>query len=602
MKRILHLSLMLAIFLVSLKGASGPEVYFRINQLGYHAEGLKTAILFSKEDLSGRAVEIKTKKLFQKTVLKRQVTENKGAFGQFPFHYRIDFSTLQEPGEYWIELAGTDIRSHTFSIKESGIYSEAREKMLGYIRQQRCGYNPFLDEVCHTKDGRTAYGPMPDGTFVYVFGGWHDAADLLQYMMTSGNTIGRLLLAYSETEVRFNDKVNALGQPFPNGIPDILDEAKWGLDWMLRMHPEPDQLFHQIADDRDHIGFKYPYKDSSDYGWGPESYRVVYYATGKPQGLGRFINTSTGLANLAGRYAAVMARAARIWKEDLNQPGQAEIFLKAGKEVYLMGQKQPGSQEGVPHKAGYRYHESTWADDMEWGAAELYLTTGDSTYLEEAKNYALQAGTDSWFGKDTARHYEYYPFMNVGHYVLHGCVDEGFQDILEDFYRKELSAVHKRAEMYPWNVGHPFIWCSNNLASALVVESILYERMTGDTRFRQLAADTRDWIFGKNPWGVSQVIDVGIVTPQNAHGSMLSLEGIKTPGGLLDGPLYLSTHKLHHAYIQIPDEEPYKDFQSKIVVYHDLIGDYATNEPTLDGTAEALFMICLSDEGGGVRE
>ncbi|HAE86475.1 TPA: glycoside hydrolase family 9, partial [Candidatus Marinimicrobia bacterium] len=108
---------------------------------------------------------------------------------------------------------------------------------------------------------------------------------------------------------------------------------KWGLDWMLRMHPEPDQLFHQIADDRDHIGFKYPYKDSSDYGWGPESYRIVYYATGKPQGLGRFTNTSTGLANLAGRYAAVMARAARIWKEDLNQPGQAEVFLKAGEEV-----------------------------------------------------------------------------------------------------------------------------------------------------------------------------------------------------------------------------------------------------------------------------
>jgi len=596
MRRVLHLFLLLTMYLVNLNGASGLEAYFRINQLGYHAEALKTAVLFSNQDLSDRTVEIKTKKLFQKTVLKKQVTHNEGTFGQFPFHYRIDFTQLQEPGEYWIELSGTDIRSHTFPIKESGTYSEAREKMLGYIRQQRCGYNPFLDEACHTKDGRTAYGPMPDGTFVYAFGGWHDAADLLQYMMTSGNTIGRLLLAYSETAVQFHDEVNALGQPFPNGIPDILDEAKWGLDWMLRMHPEPDQLFHQIADDRDHIGFKYPYKDSSDYGWGPESYRVVYYATGKPQGLGKFTNTSTGLADLAGRYAAVMARAARIWKEDLNQPGQAGIFLKAGKEVYCMGKKQPGSQEGVPHKASYRYHETTWADDMEWGAAELFLTTGDSSYLEEAKIYALQAGTDSWFGKDTARHYEYYPFMNVGHYVLHGCVEENFQDTLENFYRKELRAVQERAEIYPWKVGHPFIWCSNNLASALIVESILYERMTGDSQFRQLAADTRDWIFGKNPWGVSQVIDVGAVTPQNAHGSMLSLEGIKTPGGLLDGPLYLSTHKLHHAYIQIPEEEPYKAFQSDIVVYHDLIGDYATNEPTLDGTAEALFMICLSHE------
>ncbi|HAE86474.1 TPA: glycoside hydrolase family 9, partial [Candidatus Marinimicrobia bacterium] len=199
MRRVLHLFLLLAMCLVSLKGASELEAYFRMNQLGYHTDGLKTAVLFSKQDLSGRTVEIKTKKLFQKTVLRRQITDNEGAFGQFPFHYRIDFTTLQEPGEYWFELAGTDIRSHTFPVKESGTYSEAREKMLGYIQQQRCGYNPFLDETCHTKDGRTVYGPMPDGTFVYVFGGWHDAADLLQYMMTSGNTIGRLLLAYSET-------------------------------------------------------------------------------------------------------------------------------------------------------------------------------------------------------------------------------------------------------------------------------------------------------------------------------------------------------------------------------------------------------------------
>ncbi len=575
--------------------ASGA-VYIRINQIGYKPASEKVAILFSEEDLSGREVLVKTKKLIGGTVHKSVLSDNAGEFGRYPYHYRVDFSSVQNPGEYWLELRGSDVKSHTFVIKPDGLYDEAREKMLGYIRQQRCGYNPFLDEACHTKDGRTAYGPMPEGTFVNVYGGWHDAADLLQYMMTSGNTIGRLLLTFSETNHSFKDERNALGQPFPNGIPDILDEAKWGLDWMLRMHPEPDQLYHQIADDRDHIGFKYPYKDSSDYGWGPESYRVVYYATGKPQGLGRFTNTSTGMANLAGRYAAVMARAARIWKEDLDQPGWADIFLQAGKEVYKMGKKQPGSQEGVPHKASYRYHETTWADDMEWGAAELFLTTGDSSYLQEAMDFAQKAGTDSWFGKDTARHYEYYPFMNVGHYVLHGCVDDDFKPVLENFYREELKGVQKRAEALPWNVGHPFIWCSNNLASALIVQSVLYERMTGDTQFRQLAADTRDWIFGKNPWGVSQVIEVGKVTSQNAHGSLLSLEGIKTPGGLLDGPLYASTHKLHHQYIQIPEDEKYKDFQSDIVVYHDLIGDYATNEPTLDGTAEALFMICLSSE------
>ena len=81
------------------------------------------------------------------------------------------------------------------------------------------------------------------------------------------------------------DKVNALGQPYPNGIPDVLDEARWGLEWMLKLHPAPDQLYHQVADDRDHIGRRLPQNEIADYGWGKGGPRVVYFADGQPQGL-----------------------------------------------------------------------------------------------------------------------------------------------------------------------------------------------------------------------------------------------------------------------------------------------------------------------------
>jgi hypothetical protein len=98
------------------------------------------------------------------------------------------------------------------------------------MRQQRCGYNPFLDIVCHKKDGRTAYGPMPDSTYLDVSGGWHDAGDYLRYLLTSSNATVRLLFSYREHRGKFRDEFNALGQKGANGIPDILDEAKWGLD------------------------------------------------------------------------------------------------------------------------------------------------------------------------------------------------------------------------------------------------------------------------------------------------------------------------------------------------------------------------------------
>ncbi|NQU28346.1 MAG: glycoside hydrolase family 9 protein, partial [Candidatus Marinimicrobia bacterium] len=197
-----------------------------------------------------------------------------GRFGEFDYHHIIIFTDFSLTGRFKLMIKDIKAESLPFAISAE-IYAEAHEICLSYIRQQRCGYNPFFDKYCHQQDGKTMYGPMPDSTHIDVTGGWHDAGDHLRYLLTSGNTVCRLLLAYRENKSIFADQVNDLGQAGANGIPDILDEAKWGLDWMLKMHPEPDQLFHQVADDRDHIGFKLPFADSANYGWGPGSYRVV---------------------------------------------------------------------------------------------------------------------------------------------------------------------------------------------------------------------------------------------------------------------------------------------------------------------------------------
>src|SRR4029077_103504 len=114
----------------------------------------------------------------------------------------------------------------------------------------------------------------------------------------------------------FADRVDARGRPGANGIPDVLDEAQWGIEWMLKLHPAPDQLYHQVADDRDHAGWRLPQHEMVDYGWGKGGARPVYFADGQPQGLQQYKSASTGVANLAGRYAAAMALAHQIWKDD----------------------------------------------------------------------------------------------------------------------------------------------------------------------------------------------------------------------------------------------------------------------------------------------
>jgi hypothetical protein len=158
----------------------------------------------------------------------------------------------------------------------------------------------------------------------------------------------------------------------------------------------------QVADDRDHKGFRLPQNETVDYGWGPGSYRVVYFADGKPQGLQQYKSESNGVANLAGRYAAAMALGYQIWKDDPRFRSFALTLLRAAKEVYAFGQAKEGVQQGNSYGAPYPYAETTWADDMEWGAAELFRATRDARFLRDAKRYALLAGTESSMGKDEA--------------------------------------------------------------------------------------------------------------------------------------------------------------------------------------------------------
>ena len=592
----IHLKL---VFLFLLAGFSISEVsalalkdsvYIRVNQVGYLQEDSKVAVAFSNSPFNGR-FSVHNSETGKRVFRGKIKASETGAWESFKHYYYLDFSEVKEPGRYYISLP-SGVRSAEFGIGRSDSYKNYQEDLIGFMRQQRCGYNPFLDMVCHQRDGRSMYGPMPDSTFIDVSGGWHDAGDQLKYLITSSNATARMLKAYEMEPDKFGDKVNDLGQPGANGIPDVLDEAKWGLDWMHKMHAAPDQLFHQVADDRDHLGMKWPDKDSSDYGWGPNSYRVAYFATGTPQGLREHKSKATGIANLAGRSAAAMAIAARIWRDELDDPLFAEKCEKAAIELYAMGKAQEGFQQGNSYSSPYRYNEDTWADDMEWGAAELYTNTKDETYLEDGKRYAKLAGTVSWMDKEDAEHYRYYPFVNVGHYALYQHADEETKKELAQYYREGIEQTVARGRKNAFSIGVPFIWCSNNLSVALITQIILYEEMTGDLQFHDFMLAQRDWLLGRNPWGTSMFMNIPRTGeyPEDVHTSVWYLTREEVPGGLVDGPVYASVYNsLTGLHLAEPDE--FEEFQTEHVVYHDDFGDYSTNEPTMDGTAGAIFMM-----------
>jgi hypothetical protein len=122
--------------------------------------------------------------------------------------------------------------------------------------------------------------------------------------------------------------------------------------------------------------------------------------------------------------------------------------------------------------------------------------------------------------------------------------------------------------------------------------------MSGDYQYHNYALAIRDWLLGRNPWGTSMFTSIPRKGeyPVDIHTSTWALTKKEVLGGLVDGPIYKSIYdRLLGLTLTQPDE--FASFQNSYVVYHDDIGDYSTNEPTMDGTACAIMLMAWWSEG-----
>ncbi len=374
----------------------------RINQLGYPSDAPKVAVFcalgkvalrdFAVVDLAGNIVSTPA-----------VIPAN--PFGPCGTIYRLDFTSVKKPGDY--RITGGGVASPIVRVR-SNAYASAADTLLYYMREQRSGYNPLFKKVVHLRDGIVVDDSPRAGKFVPVTGGWADASDYLQYVMTSANATFVMLMAYRDHPTSFADRFDSRGLRDSNGIPDILDEARHGLAWLVRMFPSDSEMYNQLGDDRDHTYWDIPPNDSADYGWGKGKERPVYPCTGKPQGLFQYKNRSNGLASTAGKYASAFALAATIYKQ--RDPAFAKKLKEKALSAYSIGKRFPGVCQGAPGRAPYYYEEDNWVDDMELAAAELYALTRDRKYMRDALEYASREPVTPWMGADTAKHYQWFPW------------------------------------------------------------------------------------------------------------------------------------------------------------------------------------------------
>ncbi len=565
--------------------------WIRINQLGYTPAGVKVAVWASKETDVPKYFQL-ISALDSAIVFTASTGKVFGSYGPFRQTLRLNFSSFKRPGTYFIRCGqGT---SPVFKIAEN-VYAGTSDFGLRYMRQQRSGFNPFLKDSCHTHDGYTMYGPMPDTTIINVWGGWHDATDYLQYATTSANATYHLLAAYRDFPAVFTDQHLANGLEGSNGKPDVLDEAKWGLDWLMKMNPQKDWIFNQLADDRDHQGFRLPNVDSADYGLGPGKGRTVYFATGKPQGLGNYKNHSTGIASIAGKFASAFALGSSLYKKD--DPQLSGLLKEKSMAAYQSGLNKPGVCQTAPNREPYYYEEGNWVDDMELAAAALYGLTLEQKYFKESLQYSSEEKVTPWMGSDTAKHYQWYPFHNFGHFELAKNAPKNTRDQLIGYYKDGINKVWKKAKQNAFYRGVPFIWCSNNLTTSFAIQCFLYRQLSGDQQFAELEQACYDWLFGCNPWGTSMIygLPANGDTPVDPHSSFSYLYHYPLDGGMVDGPVYGSIYKNLRG-LKLLHADSYEEFQSDYVVYHDDAGDYSTNEPTMDGTAALIYLMAAKEQ------
>ncbi|MCX6149514.1 MAG: glycoside hydrolase family 9 protein [Ignavibacteriales bacterium] len=532
----------LSLFLLSGHDISSAEIFIRVNQVGFLPKDLKTAIVLSNMDLLNQPFSICNAE--GKVVLKDKMGESSGIFGSFNYSYQINFSMVKKPGKYFIEIETT--KSFTFEIGE-GIYNRVVDSLMLFFKVQRCGYtNPLLHKVCHPFDATSiidngkVINEKPD-----VTGGWHDAGDYVKFLNTTAYATYILIFAYEFDPQKFgfdNDK---------NGVPDILEEAKIGLDWLLRLNYKNQKFITQVQDNRDHAqGWRKPEDDQ--------------LATDRPAflGIGK---------NLIGIYSATMALAARTWNSKIKFPEFANLCLTAAENFYSIRNEVPDLDTST-----IAYRDAKFFGKLGIGAMELYLTTQNPKYLKDAKILADSTNPDFWWSWGDINSILYYRLAKE---------DSKFQNHL----LSTLNHFDKLKDKKLFNEAVNDSWGSNTALLGVALQSILWKKLSYSNQFDSLLILQRDFIFGRNQWGVSFVYNIGKEYSHNFHSQFAFFNNGYLPGAVSAGPV--SKQNFSKYKIKFESDDRFQKFQTADAVYYDDRIDFVTNEPTITTNATAVFVV-----------
>lgn len=540
------------------------EARVHINQVGFLPGEPKRAVIPATGAIVGNAFTIVdddvTPQIRFTGKLQSYAGPNGAKYGHYDHHFFADFGSFQRPGRYRLRLSDGHL-SPPFSIG-SDVYSRLVPLLLKYFDVQRCGTQKSAHrDSCHPDDGVISGGPR-DSQPIDASGGWHDAGDYMKFVETTSYATAVMLFAYDHNRRQFPEQASS------SAMPELLTYAKVGLDWLLKMHPSPQEFYYQVGDAEDHDTWRLPEDDCEKRckTWEP---RPVYFGVG---------------ANLAGRTAVAFAIASRLYRP--YDARYADRCLASAQTVYRLGM---ANRKVVTTNPSDFYPEQTWADDMEWAAAALYRATSRPEYLQQALEFSREAGA----ANDQTSVYNTHA---MAHYTLYPYAPPADRQRLLEHLRTDAELSRHRAQN-PYCLGTPYIWGTAEAAAGAAITALIYAGLSGEKEYVDLARCQRDFILGCNPFGLSCVIGAGTRYPLFPHHQVANIRNIELSGALVGGPASVSIfqqQKISMEGVEFSTQTAgpvlAQDLPDEIGVYHDAVQDFVTNEPANDYTAKFLLL------------
>ncbi len=554
----------LAFLLVALVFSAGSGSAYgwdtiKINQLGYYPDGPKLAVIPGEETVEFQIIDTAGGEV----VFSGMSTVP--AYWQYSDEQVMlaDFSAFSQTGEFVVRVEGFE-DSYPFRIAEDVFreVSRASIKALYFNRTstalEETHAGQWARPAGHPDDvvyvhASAATDERPEGYVISGPKGWYDAGDYNKYVVNSGISTYTMMAAYEH----FPDYFQSLSLNIPesgNQTPDLLDEIRWNLDWMITMQdPNDGGVYHKLTS-KNFAPVVMPHQNVVD----------------------RYVVMKSTAATL--NYAAVMAVASRVYEE--YDPEFAAQALEVAEYAWQWAVENPQIYYQQPEDIHTgQYGDQNVQDEFDWAAAELYITTGNDAYWNARNFNTSENGVPAWpYTRPLA-------WVSLAHHLDH-LTPAANQNLIESRIMnlgQELLQLHENSA-YGHSMGmrgnQDFVWGSNS--SGLNHSFMLLQayRMSENQDYLDAALANFDYMLGRNATGYSFVTGYGSRVPMDPHHRQSAADNVTypVPGFLVGGP-----HAGQQDGCSYPSDLP-------ALSYLDDWCSYATNEVAINWNAPLVYV------------